>query len=228
MKIMKFIQLPFTLALSLQWSWTTTHMTRNCLPSLKLSRFGGTIWKVRLILLTLLQIIRILSIFLLPRYWPGGRCGGLSTFPSSILSSGSTLVVLVQNWILSLDNGISILKRGILAMPQSTLTTSSPSLLKNNLQPPYKLQSFFSLPSTQLQLWIWTPYIKTSYWLSPVTQLLQNTSLQMASGLRTQTVYSSLTTEFMYHLLITSIHMFSSIIMITFLPDILVKTKHWN
>ena len=65
MKIMKIIQLPFTLALSLWWSWTMTHMTRNCLPSLKLSRFGGTIWKVRLIPSTLLWIIRTLSIFLL-------------------------------------------------------------------------------------------------------------------------------------------------------------------
>ena len=47
-------------------------------------------------------------------------------------------------------------------------------------------------------------------------------------GLWTQTVYSSSTTEFMYHLLITSAHVFSSIIMITSLPDILVKIKHWN
>ena len=113
-------------------------------------------------------------------------------------------------------------------MLQSTLTTSSPSLLKNNLQPPYKLLSFFFLLSVQLQLWIWTPYTKTSYRLFPVTQLLQNISPQMAGGLRTQTVYSSSTTEFMYHLLVTSAHAFSSTIMITSLPDILVKTKHWN
>ena len=79
-----------------------------------------------------------------------------------------------------------------------------------------------------LQSWIWTPYTKTSYQLSLVTQLLQNTSPQMASGLRTQTVYSSSTIEFMYHLLVTSAHAFSSTIMITSLPDILVKTKHWN
>jgi len=51
---------------------------------------------------------------------------------------------------------------------------------------------------------------------------------QMAGGLRTQTVYSSSTTEFMYHLLVISAHTFSSTIMITSLPDILVKTKHWN
>ena len=50
----------------------------------------------------------------------------------------------------------------------------------------------------------------------------------MAGGLQTQTVYSFLTTEFMYHLLVTSAHAFSSIIMITSLPDILIKTKHWN
>ena len=83
-----------------------------------------------------------------------------------------------------------------LAMPQSTLTTSSPSSLKNNLQPPYELWSFFFLLSAQLQSWIWIPYIKTFFWLSLVTQLQQNTSLQMAGGLQTQTVYSFSITEF--------------------------------
>ena len=41
-------------------------------------------------------------------------------------------------------------------------------------------------------------------------------------------VYFSLTTEFMYYLLVTFTHMFSSTIMIIFLPDILVKTKYQN
>ena len=205
-----------------------THITRNCLPSLKPSRFGNTIWKVQPIPLTLLQIIRTLSIFLLPRYWPRDKHGSLSTSSSSILLSGFTLVVWTLNWMLSLDDGMSILKGGILAMPQSTLTTSSPSLLKNNLQSPYELLSSSFLLFMQLQLWIWTPYIKISSWLSLVTQLLQNTSLQIAGGLWTQTVYSSSTTEFIYHLLVTSTHMFSSIIMITSSPDILVKTKYWN
>ena len=176
----------------------------------------------------LLQIIRTLSIFLLPRYWSRGKRSSPSTSSSLTLLSGSALVVSAQNWILSLDNRMSILKKGILAMPQSTLTTSSPSSLKNNLQPLYKPRSFFFLPSIQLQSWIWTPYIKISSWLFLVTQLLQNTFLQMAGSLQTQIVYSSSTTEFMYHLLVTSAHAFSSTIMITFLQDILVKTKHWN
>ena len=145
MKIMKFIQLSFTLVLLLQWSWITIYMTKNCLPSLKLSRFGDTIWKVQPIPSMLLQIIRTLSIFLLPRYWSGDKCSGLNTSPSLTLLLGSILVILAQNQILSLDNGMSILKGGILAMPQSTLTTSSLSSLKNNLQPPYELPSFFSL-----------------------------------------------------------------------------------
>ena len=113
-------------------------------------------------------------------------------------------------------------------MPQLTLTTSSPSSLKNNLQLLYELLSSFFLLSMQLQSWIWTPYIKTSFWLFLVTQLLQNTSLQMAGSLWTQMVYSSLITKFMYPLLVISTHMFSSIIMIISLLDILVKTKHWN
>jgi len=48
----------------------------------------------------------------------------------------------------------------------------------------------------------------------------------MAGGLQTQMVYSFLTTEFMYYLLAISAYMFSSIIMITSLLDILVKTKY--
>ena len=58
---------------------------------------------------------------------------GWSTSPSSTLSSGSVLVISALNQMLSLDNGTSILKGGILATPQSTFTTSSPSSLKNNL-----------------------------------------------------------------------------------------------
>ena len=148
MKIMKFIWLLFTPTLLLQQSWITTYMTRNCLPSLKPSRFDNNIWKVWPILWTLLQIIRTLSIFLLLRYWPRGKCSSPSTSPSS---TGSALVVLAQNQMLSLDDGTSILKRRILATPQSTLTTSSPSSLKNNLQPLYKLPFFFFLLSAQLQ-----------------------------------------------------------------------------
>jgi len=95
---------PITFHSLLQWSWTTTHMTRNCLSSLKLSRFDSTIWKVQPIPLMLLWIIRILSIFLLPRYWPRGKYSGPSTSPSSTLLSGSTLVVLAPNQMLSLDS----------------------------------------------------------------------------------------------------------------------------
>ena len=148
------------------------HIIRNCLPSLKLSRFGNTTWKVWPILSTLLQIIKTLSIFLLPRYWPKGKHSGLSTFLSSILSSDSIQIILVPNQILLLDSGISILKGGILATPQLTLITSSPSSLKNNFQSLYELQFFFFLLFIQLQLWIWTLYIKTSFWLFLVTQLL--------------------------------------------------------
>ena len=123
---------------------------------------------------------------------------------------------------------MSILKGRILAMLQLTLTTLSLSSLKNNLQPPYELPSFFSLLFAQLQSWIRIPYIKTSSQLSLVTQLLQNTSPQMVSSIQTQTVYFSSTTEFMYYLQVISIHAFFSTIMITSLPDILVKIKNWN
>jgi len=88
-KIMKFIQLLFTPTLLLQWSWIITYITRNCLLSLKLSKFGNTTWKVWLILSTLLWIIKTLSIFLLPRSWPRDKYSSPSTFSNSILLSGS-------------------------------------------------------------------------------------------------------------------------------------------
>ena len=113
-------------------------------------------------------------------------------------------------------------------MLQSTLTTSNLSSLKNNLWPLYKLLFFFSLLSMQLQLQIWIPYIKISFWPSLVTQLLQNISPQIAGDLQIQIVFFFLTTESIYYLLVISVHGFSSIIMTTSLPDIMVKTKHWN
>ena len=110
-------------------------------------------------------------------------------------------------------------------MPQLTFTTSNQSLLNNNLWPLYELLSS-SLPlSVQLQLLIWIPYTETSFQLSLVTQLLQNTSLQITNSLWTQIVFSFLTTESMYYLLVISAHMSSSIIMIISLPDII---KYWN
>ena len=160
------------------------------------------------------------------KWLPQHKYSGPSIFLSSILSSGSVLVVLAPNQTISLDGGMSILKGGILAILQSTLTTSNSSSLKNNLWLLYKLLSSFSLLSIQLQSWIWTPYIKISFQPSLVTQLLQNTSPQIASGLWIQMVFSSFITKSMYCLLVTSAHAFSSIIMITSLLNIMVKTKY--
>jgi len=120
----------------------------------------------------------------------------------------------------------SILKRGILATLQSTLTSSNQSSLKNNLWPLYKLLSSSFFLFMQLQSLIWASYTKISFQLSLVTQLLQNTSLQMANSLWIQIVFFFLTTESMYHLLVISTYIFSSIIMIILLPDITVKEKH--
>ena len=41
-------------------------------------------------------------------------------------------------------------------------------------------------------------------------------------------IFFSLTIEFMYYPLVISIHISSNIIMITFLPNIMVKIKYWN
>ena len=89
-------------------------------------------------------------------------------------------------------------------MLQSTFSTSNQSLLKNNLQPPYKLLFSSFLFFVQIQSLIWTPYTEIFFQLSLVIQLLQNTSLQMADGLQIQTVFSFSIIESIYQLLVIS------------------------
>ena len=135
---------------------------------LRLSKFGNTTSRVQPILLMLLWIIKTLSIFLLPKCWPGGKQWSeyLSQFN---LLSGFILVISAPNQILSLDNGTSTLKGGILVIPQSTLTTSNQSSLKNNLWLLYKLLFFSFLFFVQLQLLIWILCTKTFFQLFLVT-----------------------------------------------------------
>ena len=130
--------------------------------------------------------------------------------------------------MLSLNSRTSILKEEVLAISQLTLTTLNQFLLKSNLQLSYKLLFFSFLLFAQLQLLIQIFYTEIFFQLFLVTQLLQNTSLQIANGLWISTVFSVLIMEFMYHLLVIFIYMFSSIIMITSLLDTIVRTKHWN
>ena len=130
--------------------------------------------------------------------------------------------------MLSLDSGISIQKKRILATPQSTLTNLNQSLLKNNLQSLYELLFYFFLLFMQPQLLIQILCTKISFQPFLMTQLLQNTSLQKPDSLWTLIVFSILITESMYYLLVISIQMFSSIIMIIFQLAISVRTKHQN
>jgi len=146
--------------------------------------------------------------------------------PLSVQPCHQILVILIPNQTLSLDSGTSILKERILAMPQLTLTTSNSSSLINNLWPLYKLLSFSFLLFVQLQLLILTPFTETFFWPFLVIQLLQNTSLEIADGLQTPTVFFISMTKSMYYLLVIFTHTFSSIILIIFFLATSVKTKH--
>ena len=113
-------------------------------------------------------------------------------------------------------------------MPQLTLITSNQSSLKNKLGPLHKLLSFSFLSFIQLQLLIWIFCTKISFQPFLITQLLENTSLQISNSLLIPMVFSVLITEFMYYLVVISIYIFSSIIMITFQLSTLIRTKHQN
>jgi len=115
-----------------------------------------------------------------------------------------------------------------MAMLQSTLTTSNPSSLKNNLWSLYELLSFSFLFFVWLKLLILTHCTKTLFQLFLMTHLLQNTFLQIADSLWIPIIFSILMTEFIYYLLVIFAYMFFSIIMITFLLATLVRKKHWN
>jgi len=78
------------------------------------------------------------------------------------------------------------------------------------------------------RLLIWTLFLETFFLPFLVTQLLKNTSLQIANSLKTPKVFFALITKFIYYFLVISIHIFSSIIMIISLLATSVRTKHLN
>ena len=109
-----------------------TPTIKNCLLSSKHSRTGITTSKVPPLLSMLSRTTRISSISRPQKYSPAGKPSGPSFYHNLILSFASALVSSVPSLTLSLDNGTSTPKRGIVAMPRLTPKISGRCSLKNS------------------------------------------------------------------------------------------------
>src|SRR5882724_6947048 len=105
-----------------------------------------------------------------------GKHDGPNTFPDSTSSFVSVLENSEPNPTHLLDDGTSILKRGIATMPVSTHRTIAQYSLPSNWHCPSKLQPYLSQSSMDLSSWMLKGSIPTSDLNSEMIPFPQNTS----------------------------------------------------
>src|SRR5262249_3209199 len=108
--------------------------TRNYSPSSRHSVSGDTTWKVLPFLSTLSQITRTLNISAPRKSSLADRHAGQSIYLSSTLLYVSDPVDSVRNLTLSLDDGTSTEKGGIVTTPRLILTISDLSFPKSSFE----------------------------------------------------------------------------------------------
>ena len=118
---------------------TTMFTTKSYSLSMKHSNDGDTILKVPATPSMWSLITGISNTSPQPKSSRVDKHDGLNTFPLSTLSSISVLENLGPSLTLLLDDGTSILKRGIVTMPLSILRTTDPCSLPNSWHHPSKL-----------------------------------------------------------------------------------------
>src|SRR5882724_2253898 len=166
-------------------------MTKSYLQFLKLSNIGDIISKALHSRLMWSPITRICNTFQRPKSLHVDKHNGPNTFPLSTSSSISILENLAPKLTHSLDDGMSILKRGIATMPVSIHRTITQSSLLNNWHRPSELLPYQSQPSVDLSSWMLKGSIPTFGLNSERVPLPKNTSKisQTPVGHSTQMVY---------------------------------------
>src|SRR5882724_10756717 len=136
-------------------------------------------------------ITRICNTFQRPKSSHVGKHDGPNTFPLSTSSSLFGLENLLPNPTHSLDNGTSILKRGIATMPASIHRTTTRYSLPSNWHRPSELLPYQSQPFVDLSSWMLKGSILTFGLNFERTPLPKNTSKisQTPVGPSTQMVY---------------------------------------
>src|SRR5882672_1431664 len=140
------------------------------------------------------------NIFPRPKSSRVDKHDGLNTFPGSTSSSVSVPENLAPNLMHLLDNGTSILKRGIATMPVSTCRNSAWYSLLSNWHHPSELLPYLSQPFVDLSSWLLKGSITTSNLNSEMILFPQNTLTisQTPSGPSIPMVYYATSDAFMF------------------------------
>src|SRR5882724_6966297 len=174
-------------------------------------------------------ITRICNTFQRPKSLHVGKHDGPNTFPLSTSSSVSILENSAPKLTHSLDNGMSILKRGIATMPVSIHRTISRSSLKSNWHRPSELLPYQSQPSVDLSSWMLKGSIPTFGLNSERIPLLKNTLItsQNPVGPSIQMVYFANSDASMSRTLAISDYVSFNIHMIIPLQVVSVRQRHF-
>src|SRR5882724_6718111 len=152
-------------------------MTKSYLRFLKLSNDGDTISKALQYQSTWSPITRTCNTFQRPKSSHIGKHDGPNTFPPSISLFDFGQENSVPNPTHLLDDGTSILKRGVATMPLLTRRITARFSLPSNWHHPSELHPYLSQSSTVLSLWMSTCFIPTFVLNSEKTRPRQNTSI---------------------------------------------------
>src|SRR5882724_730343 len=203
----------------------TMFMTKSYSQFLKLSNIGDIILKALHSQSTWSPITRICNTFQRPKSLRVGKHDGPNTFLPSTSSSASGLENSVPNPMHSLDDGMSILKRGIVTMPVSIHRITARYSLLSNWHHPSELLPYQSQPFVDLSSWMLKGSILTFSLNSERIPLPKNTSItsQTPVGPLTQMVYYVTSDASMFRTLAIFDYVFFNIHMIIPLQVISVR-----
>src|SRR5882724_3768339 len=190
----------------------TMFMTKSYLRFLKPSNVGDIILKALHSRSMWSPITGISNTFQQPKSSCVGKHNGPNTFPLSTSSFIFGLENSEPNPTHSLDNGTSILKRGIATMPVSIHRTTAWYSLPSNWHRPSELLPYQSQPFMDLSSWMLKGFIPTSDLNSERIPFPQNTltTSQTPSGPSIPMVYYATSDASMFRTLAISDYVFSS------------------
>src|SRR5882724_9718123 len=154
---------------------TMTSTTKSSLRFLKPSNDGDITWKALDFQSTWSPITGTCNTFQLPKSSHIGKHDGPNTFPPSISLFHFGWENLVPNPTHLLDDGMSILKRGVVTMPLLTCRITARFSLPSNWHCPSELHPYLSQSFAVLSSWMSTHSIPTFILNSEKTQPQQNT-----------------------------------------------------
>src|SRR5882672_216682 len=180
----------------------TTSTTKSYLLYLKLSNVGDITSKALDFRSTWSPIIGTCNTFQRPKFSRVDKHDGPNIFPVSTSSSVSVPENSEPNPTHLLDDGMSILKRGIASMPVSIHRTSTRYSLPSNWHRPSELLPYPSQPFVDLSSWTLKGSIPTSGLNSEMIPFPQNTLTisQPPSGPSILMVYYATSDAFMFRI----------------------------